>query len=174
MPQQLNDRGPTLEQREISTGIRDSRTITTPKYVPPIDLSNSGRADQLIRAGNLYLSLSDAIAMALENNIDVEVSRYTYPINDSALRASHASNGAGVSYDPALTSNINWGHNASISTNSDHRRRTVGQLGRYTSKKLRHPARVHDGRQRHAGVQQHHFDNQQCQRTSSFRTTTPA
>ena len=72
----------------------------------------------MIRAGNLYLSLSDAIALALENNIDVEVSRYTYPINESALRASHASNGAGVSYDPAITSTINWNHNANISTNS--------------------------------------------------------
>ena len=72
----------------------------------------------MIRAGNLYLSLSDAIALALENNIDIEVSRYTYPINESALRASHASNGAGVSYDPAITSTINWGRNANISTNS--------------------------------------------------------
>ena len=29
-----------------------------------------------MRAGNLYLSLADAIALALENNLDIEVERY--------------------------------------------------------------------------------------------------
>ena len=43
------------------------------RSVRPIDISNSGRIDSLIRAGNLYLSLSDAISLALENNIDIEV-----------------------------------------------------------------------------------------------------
>ena len=80
--QQLNDRGPTLSS-ERSHWYSGFTHNYNPKYVPPIDLSSSGRADSLIRAGNMYLSLSDAIALALENNIDVEVSRYTYPINDS-------------------------------------------------------------------------------------------
>jgi outer membrane protein len=115
--QQLNDRGPTLSS-ERSHWYSGFTHDYNPKYVPPIDLSSSGRADSLIRAGNMYLSLSDAIALALENNIDIEVSRYTYPINESALRASHASNGAGVSYDPTVTSTINWGHNAQIQQNT--------------------------------------------------------
>src|ERR1700679_1766117 len=46
------------------------------RYVPPINLSNSTRIDTLIRAGNLYLSAQDVIALALENNIDIEVQRY--------------------------------------------------------------------------------------------------
>ncbi len=50
-------------------------------YIPPVQLSNSGRLAALIRAGKLYLTVQDAIALALENNIDVEVSRYT-PILD--------------------------------------------------------------------------------------------
>src|SRR5690348_5992450 len=40
----------------------------TPKVVPPVNLNNSERLDSLLRAGKLYLSLSDAIALALENN----------------------------------------------------------------------------------------------------------
>jgi outer membrane protein len=40
-----------------------------PQSVASIDLSNSGRLDQLIRAGNLYLSLQDAIALALETSL---------------------------------------------------------------------------------------------------------
>jgi outer membrane protein len=47
-----------------------------PRYVPPVNVSNSSRLDSLLRAGNLYLSLSDAIALALENNLDVEIERY--------------------------------------------------------------------------------------------------
>jgi outer membrane protein len=115
--QQLNDRGPrlTIERDHWYSGFTRNYQ---PKCVPPISISNSGRADSLIRAGNLYLSLSDAIALALENNIDVEVSRYAYPLSDAALLSAKATNGSGVSYDPALTSNINWARNANINTNS--------------------------------------------------------
>lgn len=44
--------------------------------VPPARLANSPRLKGLIRAGHLYLTIQDAIALALENNIDVEIARY--------------------------------------------------------------------------------------------------
>jgi outer membrane protein TolC len=47
-----------------------------PSYIPPIRLTNSPRLESLIRAGNLYLTAPDVIALAIENNIDVEVQRY--------------------------------------------------------------------------------------------------
>ena len=56
-----------------------------PKIIPPISVSNSARLDSLIRAGNLYLSLQDAIWLALENNIDIEVERYEYRMADTDL-----------------------------------------------------------------------------------------
>jgi len=115
--QQLNDRGPTLSNERTHWYSGFTNNYRT-RYIPPISVSNSGRADSLIRAGNLYLSLSDAIAMALENNIDVEVSRYAYPLADTALMSAQASNGAGVSYDPAITSTVNWGRTAIINTNT--------------------------------------------------------
>src|SRR5271155_5148843 len=46
------------------------------KPVPPVNLQNSQRIFDLMRAGQLYLSLADAIALALENNLDIEVERY--------------------------------------------------------------------------------------------------
>jgi outer membrane protein TolC len=46
------------------------------RIVPPINLANSSRLASLIRAGNLYLTAQDAIALALENNIDIETQRY--------------------------------------------------------------------------------------------------
>src|SRR5579871_276163 len=63
--------------------------------VSPINLSNSSRLDSLMRGGNLYLSLEDAIALALENNIDVEVQRYGFLIADQNLKLAQSGGGAG-------------------------------------------------------------------------------
>ena len=46
------------------------------KPVPAVNFQNSGRLLELMRAGQLYLSLADAIALALENNLDIELERY--------------------------------------------------------------------------------------------------
>ena len=39
----------------------------------------------MLRAGNIYLSLSDAIALAIENNLDIELQRYGLPAADMEL-----------------------------------------------------------------------------------------
>jgi outer membrane protein TolC len=44
--------------------------------VPDISLSNSGRLEALLHDARLYLSLSDALALAIENNLDIAWSRY--------------------------------------------------------------------------------------------------
>jgi outer membrane protein len=46
------------------------------RIVPPVRLANSPRLDALIRAGSLYLSAPDVIALVLENNLDIAVQRY--------------------------------------------------------------------------------------------------
>ncbi len=51
-----------------------------PTDAPPLDLSNSPRLQNLIRDGKLYISLSDAIALAIENNLDLAYFRYNFPI----------------------------------------------------------------------------------------------
>src|SRR5665213_2010510 len=58
--------------------------------VPPIRLTNSERLVQLVRAGMLYLTAQDAIALVLENNIDIEVSRYNPFISDWNLERAQA------------------------------------------------------------------------------------
>jgi outer membrane protein len=57
----------------------------SPKFVSQIDFDNSPRIHDLIRAGNLYLSLSDALALAIENNLDIELQRYSLPTADMDL-----------------------------------------------------------------------------------------
>ena len=46
------------------------------RSVPPVNLSNSSRLNSLIRAGVLYLTASDVVALSIENNLDIEVQRY--------------------------------------------------------------------------------------------------
>jgi len=46
------------------------------RAVPAVNLTNSGRLSGLIRSGSLYLSARDVVALALENNIDIEIQRY--------------------------------------------------------------------------------------------------
>jgi outer membrane protein TolC len=53
-------------------------------------LTNSPRLDRLIRDGKLYLSLKDAIDLALENNLDLAIARYNLPIADTDLLRTKA------------------------------------------------------------------------------------
>jgi len=56
--------------------------------VSAVSLQNSQRLFDLIRAGQLYLSLADAIALALENNLDIELERFLPAIADTDLLRS--------------------------------------------------------------------------------------
>ncbi|MBZ5688281.1 MAG: TolC family protein [Acidobacteriia bacterium] len=59
----------------------------TPDSVPEPALSNSPHLEQLVRDGKLYLSLKDAIDLALEDNLDLAIARYNLPIaNTDILR----------------------------------------------------------------------------------------
>ena len=50
------------------------------KIVPPPSMANSLRLTSLVRDGKLYLSLRNAIDLALENNLDLVIARYNLPI----------------------------------------------------------------------------------------------
>jgi len=71
-----------------------------PSTVPPVNLANSPRLQNLERDGKLYLSLSDAIALALENNLDLVYFRYNLPIAQADLlrtKAGGVANGVNTS-----------------------------------------------------------------------------
>jgi len=61
-----------------------------PSSVPEPQLANSPRLDQLIRDGKLYISLKDAISLAIENNLDVAIARYNLPIADTDILRTKA------------------------------------------------------------------------------------
>ena len=61
-------------------------------------LGNTPRLDQLLRDGKIYLSLSDAVTLALENNYDIAIARINLDIADTdILRAKAGSSLRGVS-----------------------------------------------------------------------------
>ena len=56
-----------------------------PRMSRPVSFDNSPRVHELMRAGNLYLSLQDALALAIENNLDIELERFMLPQSDTEL-----------------------------------------------------------------------------------------
>jgi len=65
--------------------------------VPQPATGNSARMDSLIREGKIYLSIDDAIALALENNLDLDIARYNLNIADTDyLRAKSGASILGV------------------------------------------------------------------------------
>ena len=79
------------------------------RSVPPINLTNSSRLATLVRAGNLYLTAPDIVALAIENNLDVEVQRYGPLLAREVLRRAQGggalrSVGLGVAPGPQSVS----------------------------------------------------------------------
>src|SRR6266851_3775872 len=73
--------------------------------IPPVRLKNSDRLRSLIRAGKLYLTVQDVLALAIENNLDLEVDRYGPIVAEwqlerqqagGPLRGDTGGNGAGA------------------------------------------------------------------------------
>ncbi len=68
--------------------------IYTPRDFPSVNVSNAPRIDRLLRDGKLYLSLNDAVAMALADNLDIGIQRFNLSIADADILRT--SSGAAV------------------------------------------------------------------------------
>lgn len=103
-----------------------------PIKMPETMLTNSPRLDQLVQDGKLMLSVEDAISIALENNLDIAVQRYTpWIAQTDLLRAKAGGVAVGLgsssnvilgsgptnSFDPIFTTGVNWSR-ASIPVNN--------------------------------------------------------
>jgi len=65
-------------------------SVYTETQVPPARLTNSSRMDTLYRDGKIYLSLDDAILLALQNNFDIAIARYNLDIADTDILRSRS------------------------------------------------------------------------------------
>jgi outer membrane protein len=61
-----------------------------PRDVPPPAFTNAPKIEQLVQNGKLMLSLNDAIAIALADNLDIAVARYNLPIADTDILRTKA------------------------------------------------------------------------------------
>ncbi|MGD1070526.1 MAG: TolC family protein [Bryobacteraceae bacterium] len=95
-PPQPVDRTPSVSYTTGALG------IYKPGAVSSTDPHDSPRLRDLVRDGQIHLSLQDAIALALENNLDIELERYSIPIAATdTLRAK----GGGLLRGVPLTAN---------------------------------------------------------------------
>jgi outer membrane protein len=69
-----------LAQDAVEAPVRPQGSIFLRPYrgaiMPPVKLENSSHIYSLIRGGKLYLTVQDALALAIENNLDLELDRY--------------------------------------------------------------------------------------------------
>ena len=84
-----------------------------PSEAPPLDLNNSPRLDNLIRDGKLYISLHDAIALAVENNLDLAYFRYNFPIAQTDMQRTKAGGAANGVNTAIVQSSTEGGFGAS-------------------------------------------------------------
>lgn len=92
------------------------RSYTAPQ-IPPVRLGNSGRLRRLIRAGKLYLTVQDALALAVENNLNLEIDRYGPLLAQSGLERARAGGPVrGVPSASAQVSSVNAGVGVNGST----------------------------------------------------------
>ena len=61
-----------------------------PTTIAKASFVNSVRLGDLVKDGKIYLSLSDAIALAIENNFDIAIARYNLDIADTDLLRARA------------------------------------------------------------------------------------
>jgi len=67
------------------------------RSLAPPNLSNTARIDQLMQDGKLLISIDDAVALALENNLDIGIARYNLNIADTdVVRAKAGASILGV------------------------------------------------------------------------------
>jgi len=63
-----------------------------PTSIPNANFTNSVRLNDLVKDGKIYLSLSDALALALENNYDIAIARYDLDIADTDILRAKSGN----------------------------------------------------------------------------------
>ena len=111
---------PPSEPRSFSLGPDYSRgprffpNIIAPYVqhaVPEPVLTNSPRIDQLIQNGVLNLSLDDAISLALENNMDIAVQRFTPWLDAVNLLRSESGVNGRIPFDPRPHVDLERGRN---------------------------------------------------------------
>jgi outer membrane protein TolC len=105
-----------------------------PSTVPELNLQNSQTLYDRIRDGKLYISLQNAIALALENNLTLASFRYNFPIAQAdLLRTKAGGNANGVNIGVVSTTQSGFGASAGGGGSSNSSNAAAGAGGIVTS-----------------------------------------
>ncbi len=109
-PQLAHTADSKVEPREDVHGLRPEFLGFLGPYrratVPPLFPGDATRLQSLIHDGKLYLTLQDAIALTLENNLDIETERYNLVLaNTDLVRAAGGGNLRGLDYSVQIPPN---------------------------------------------------------------------
>ena len=85
----------------------------TAHHVAAPILTNTTRIEQLLRDGKIYLSMDDAVALALENNLDIAIARYNLNIADTDILRAKAG-GSTLGINSGIVANTPGGAQSSI------------------------------------------------------------
>src|SRR3984893_7207045 len=97
MPKPAYGRGPTTPPIPVSLGVSKYNYRHAPRpfpnllapylpvQIPEFSVTNSPRIEQLIHDGKLEITLQDAVELALENSMDIAVSRYNPWFGDTDI-----------------------------------------------------------------------------------------
>src|SRR5580700_9287353 len=85
---------PPSQAQQLPVVVKPNGPVVARSYmgtaVAPVFLHNSNRIRALLRSGNLYLTVQDALALAIENNLNLEVQRYSLPTADWSVERNEA------------------------------------------------------------------------------------
>ena len=118
-----------LYARPFGSWLRNPIGVYTPTSIPKASFQNSVRLADLVKDGKIYLSLSDAIALAIENNYDIAIARYDLDIADTDIL--RAKSGAPILFGApsGLVTGTLGGSTSTLSTGGGPGGTTVGSGG---------------------------------------------
>jgi outer membrane protein TolC len=99
-----------------------------PTSIPKASFANSVRLTDLVKDGKIYLSLSDALALALENNYDLAIARYNLDIADTDILRTRTGQ-APLGVQASLVTNTLGGSASTLSAGGGPGGTTVGSGG---------------------------------------------
>ena len=99
-----------------------------PTTIAKASFQNSVRLNDLVKDGKIYLSLSDAIALAIENNYDIAIARYDLDIADTDILRTRTG-AAPLGAPSGLVTGTLGGSNSALSTGGGPGGTTVGAGG---------------------------------------------
>ncbi len=106
----------------------DPINIFRPTTIGKASFANSVRLGDLVKDGKIYLSLSDALALAIENNYDIAIARYDLDIADTDIL--RAKTGAALLGAPSgLVTGTLGGSASTLTTGGGPGGTTVGSGG---------------------------------------------